>query len=144
MSAGKYKNPIIYEDLINAAEKRLQPLLHELKEINGYRAACIMTSTGELLSVDSVNKKINLSVVGPIFNDIFQDAHEASKKIGLGSCFETSIKTPRGIIIIRCSGVESEIHFHTLTIMVSDGNYALMKMKLEGLIPRIMQTLLEE
>ena len=119
----------------------LENMLAELKEIKGYKAAAVMSFTGEILAADAADVKIDLNVVGATFNDIFRASHEASKKIGLDACSELAIGTPKGLIIMNCSGVESEVYFHLIGIMAADGNQALLKLKLGKLVPVIMKEL---
>jgi len=119
----------------------LEAHLQALKEIKGYKAAGIMNFTGEMLASDSTDASIDLGIVGATFNDIFRSAHEASKKIGLEACRETAIATPKGVIVMRCSGVDAKAHFHLIGIMSADGNQALMKMQIEKLVPAIMAEL---
>lgn len=127
----------ITKEVIMALEQHLEAL----KEIKGYKASGIMTFTGEMLAHHSSDNTIDLNMVGAVFNDIFRAAHEASKKIGLDACRETSINTPKGTIIMRCSGTDAKVHFHTIGIMASDGNQALLKMQMEKLMPAMMQDL---
>lgn len=119
----------------------LESYLESLKRINGYKASAIMNYTGEILVQDSVDDKIDLGLVGATFNDIFRTAHEASTKIGLEACQESIISTPKGVIIMRCSGVKSKVHFHTIAIVNHDGNQALVKMELEKMVPSVMAEL---
>lgn len=119
----------------------LENHLDSFKAIKGYKAAGIMTFTGEMLAIDSADPKIDLDMVGATFNDIFRSAHEASKKIGLGACNETLIKTPNGLILMGCSGIESKVHFHAIVIMDQDGNQALAKMTLEKMMPKVVDEL---
>lgn len=119
----------------------LENFLEELKSIKGYKASAIMNFTGEILASDSNDPNIDLAIVGATFNDIFRSAHEASKKIGLEACRETSIQTPKGIIVMECSGVDETVHFHLIGILSADGNQALMKMQLGKMIPHVMQEL---
>jgi predicted regulator of Ras-like GTPase activity (Roadblock/LC7/MglB family) len=120
-----------------AIEKFFEPL----KEIRGYKAAGIMNYTGEVVAYDSSDPAIDLALVGATFNDIFRAAHEASKKIGLDACKEAVIMTPKGIVIMTCSGVNAKVHFHTIAILSADGNQALMKMQLEKMMPAVMAEL---
>ncbi|MEW6110330.1 MAG: response regulator [Nitrospirota bacterium] len=119
----------------------LETYLQRLKEIKGYKAAGIMNFTGEMLANDSNDKNIDLDIVGATFNDIFRSAHEASKKIGLEACKEAVISTPKGIVVMRCSGVDAKSHFHLIGIMAADGNQALMKMQIEKMVPEVMAEL---
>lgn len=116
----------------------LESHLQTLKEIKGYKAAGIMNFTGEMLAYDSADPNIDLSLVGATFNDIFRSAHEASKKIGLDACRETVISTPKGVVVMRCSGTEAKSHFHLIGIMAHDGNQALMKMQIDKIVPSVM------
>jgi len=119
----------------------LEEYLEKFKKINGYKASAIMNFTGEILAQDSVDPNIDLGMVGATFNDIFRTAHEASDKIGLEACKEASISTPKGIIIMRCSGVKAKVHYHTIAIFAADGNQALAKMEMEKMIPAVMEEL---
>lgn len=119
----------------------LESYLQGLKEIKGYKAAGIMNYTGEMLVSDTTDTNIDLDIVGATFNDIFRSAHDASKKIGLDTCKETVINTPKGVIIMRCSGVEAKSHFHIIAILAADGNQALMKMQIEKIVAPVMEEL---
>ncbi|MHB1342750.1 MAG: hypothetical protein ACYCX3_00095 [Thermoleophilia bacterium] len=119
----------------------LDTYLNELKGINGYLAAGIMTFTGEMLASDTADPNIDLGMVGAMFNDIFRTAHEASKKIGLQACKETIITTPVGTIVMRCSGVDAKAHVHIVSILKADGNQALMKMQIDKMVPAIIDEL---
>ena len=125
------------EEVVMSLEKHLEAL----RDIKGYKAAAIMNFTGEVLASDSVDSSVDLAMVGATFNDIFRSAHEASNKIGLDACTETAISTPKGLVLMRCSGTHSRVHFHTITVMAADGNQALAKMKVEQAVPKIMNDL---
>ncbi len=119
----------------------LESHLDRFKKINGYKASAIMNFTGEILAQDSNDPNIDLGLVGATFNDIFRSAHEASEKIGLESCREAAISTPKGIVIMKCSGVKSKVHYHAIAIFSADGNQALAKMEMEKMIPVVMEEL---
>ncbi len=125
------------EELVMALESYLE----RFKKINGYKASAIMNFTGEILAQDSNDPNIDLGLVGATFNDIFRTAHEASDKIGLEACREAAISTPKGIIIMRCSGIKAKVHYHTIAIFSADGNQALAKMEMEKMIPAVMEEL---
>jgi len=101
----------------------------------------LFTVTGEVLVQDTVDANIDLGMVGATFNDIFRTAHEASIKIGLDACKESVISTPKGVIIMRCSGVKAKVHYHSIVIMTVDGNQALAKMEMEKMVPKVMEEL---
>ena len=119
----------------------LEAVIESLKGVKGYKAAGIMTFTGEMLVNDTADSKIDLGVVGATFNDIFRSAHEASEKIGLEACKEAMIQTPKAVILMLCSGVQAKEHFHIISIIAIDGNVALMKMNMEKLVPSITDEL---
>jgi predicted regulator of Ras-like GTPase activity (Roadblock/LC7/MglB family) len=122
-------------------EMALEGHLTGLKEIRGYKAAGIMEFTGDMLASDSADPNIDLSLVGATFNDIFRAAHGASKSIDLDACREMVISTPKGLIVMRCSGTDAPVHFHMISVLAADGNQALMKMQLEKAMPAIMAEL---
>ena len=128
-------------DPMEEEQKAYLAMLERVRGLKGYKAAAIMTFTGELLASDTVDANIDLDVVGTTFNDIFRSAHEASSKIGLEACQETVITTPEGFVIMRCSGSEAEIHFHLMVFLGVGGNPAMAKMELSRLEPRVLEHL---
>jgi predicted regulator of Ras-like GTPase activity (Roadblock/LC7/MglB family) len=95
-----------------------------------------MNFTGEVLASESNDQNIDLDLMGATFNDIFREAHGACKKIGLEACTEAIIQTPKGTIVMRCSGADEEPHLHAIAILSTDGNYALMKMIMAKVLPK--------
>lgn len=119
----------------------LETYLEELKKINGFQAAGIMGYTGELLASYSSVEGIDLAMVGATFNDIFRSAHEVCEKIGLEATRELVLITPKGTIVMLCTGVKSKVHAHLITILSSDGNQALAKMTMQKISSPIMDEL---
>jgi len=128
-------------DQIDQEEAILGSCLTRLQKVKGYKAAAIMTFRGEILASHSADAGIDLHEVGKVFNDIFRTAHEASEKIGLKACLEIVISTPKGIVLMHCSGVDAMIHFHLLAIISADGNLALARMELEKMTAPILAKL---
>ncbi|NTV15273.1 MAG: hypothetical protein HGA96_15295 [Desulfobulbaceae bacterium] len=126
---------------IEQEEEFLGGYLAGLQKVKGYKASAIMTYKGELLACHTLDSQIDLSAVGKVFNDIFRTAHDVSEKIGLQACLEIVINTPRGIVVMHCSGIDALIHFHLLVVMAADGNLALCKMELGKMTGPIMRGL---
>lgn len=116
----------------------LEKHLEELKEIKGYLASGIMDFTGEVLVTDSSASNVDLEATGAVFNDIFRSAHEASGKIGLEACKKMTIGTPKGVIVMECSGVNAASHLHFIVVLTEDGNHALARKMLEKLVPAVV------
>lgn len=136
----KYRSQDTYEH-IEREEEVLENNLSRLQKVKGYMASAAMTFRGEILAAHSAEGRVDLREVGSTFNDIFRSAHEASAKIGLNACLETVFNTPRGVIVMRCSGVEALLHFHILAIFSTEGNLALAKMELEKMVAPILAEL---
>jgi len=115
----------------------LEKHLETLREINGYKAAAIMDYTGEVLAIDDQNN-VNLEETAVTFNDIFRKTHAATMEIGLDACNELETTTPKGTIVMLCSGVDGE-HIHLIGILDKDGNHALLKRKLKKMIPDLLK-----
>lgn len=119
----------------------LEQHLQDFKEIKGYIASGIMDFTGEILASDSTNSHVDLAAVGAVFNDIFRTAHEASQKIGLEACRNLVLNTPKGIIVMECSGVDSARHVHMIAVLQEGGNQALVKVTIARVLPKIVADL---
>ncbi len=119
----------------------LEEHLMGLKDIKGYMASGVMSFTGEMLANDSADVTLDLALVGATFNDIFRSAHEASSKIGLDYANEMTIETPKGNVIMFCSGVDAKVHFHLIGVVSHEGNEALMNMQMKRLIEPILNEL---
>lgn len=127
--------------LSKETQMNIETLLTDLKDIKGYKASGIMNYTGEMLAADSADPSIDLNLVGASFNDIFRSAHAVCEKIGLDACTENLIQTPKGIVLMRCSGVHSKVHVHLISILAVDGNHALTRMALEKITKKAMDAL---
>lgn len=119
----------------------LEAPLADIKTVKGYLATGIMQYTGELLAGHSLTENVNLAIVGATFNDIFRSAHEVCTKIGLESCREMVLYTPRGVVLMMCTGTKSKAHLHLITVLSSDGNQALAKMQMEKAGPALVNML---
>ena len=116
--------------------------LQSLRSVNGFRAAAVLAYTGDLLEIETADPTVDLALVAATFNDIFRAAHAASEDIGLGATKETVIKTPNGQIVMACSGVESKLHIHLFAVLAADGNQALLRMRMDKIIPLIQDELI--
>lgn len=119
----------------------MQAVVSEMKSIKGFVAAGIMQYTGELLVGESTSSSVDLALVGATFNDIFRSAHEVCQKIGLEATKEMVLYTPKGIVVMLCTGVKEKAHVHFITVLTNDGNQALAKMTMEKLAPAVMKEL---
>ncbi len=119
----------------------LKGYIEELQIINGYKAIAVMNFTGEILESDSKDPNLDLNYLCAMFNDIFLSAHKVCKKVGFDETLETTIVTPKGIVLMRCSGTQSKTHIHVIAILEPGGNHALMKMEMERMMPALVAKL---
>jgi predicted regulator of Ras-like GTPase activity (Roadblock/LC7/MglB family) len=119
----------------------LETILGELRGINGYKCAGLMDFTGELLIQDSADASVDLEIASATFNDIFRGAHEAAGKVGLQATTEMLLNTPNGVIVMMCSGVNTDPHLHLITVLEKGGNHALTKMTMHKIIPKFLKEL---
>jgi len=119
----------------------LENMFSSLRGIKGYKTAALMNFSGEILIADSAETDADLENTGPVFNDVFRTAEEAAAKVALDACIELVVKTPNGLVVMCCSGVNASVHFHLIVLLAKDGNQALTKMQLAKLVPMIMKEL---
>ncbi len=115
----------------------LEDHLMSLRDIKGYMASGILSTNGEMLARDSADPAFDLALVGATFTDIFSSAQEASNKIGLDSTREMSIETPKGNVMMFCSGPDSSAKFRLIGVVSHQGNEALMNMQMKRLMQPI-------
>ena len=120
---------------------QLESLLEDLKGTKGYIASGILNYTGEVLASHSVNDKVNLDAVAAVFNDVFRGAHEASAKIGLEATKLMTLQTPKGLVLMACSGTTAASHVHMIAVLEESGNQALARMTIDKLLPRAVEML---
>jgi len=132
------------EDVIMTLETHLQ----KLRYIKGYKAAGIMNNTGEMLAVDSIGEDVDMENIGAIFHDVLRSSNEAAEKVGLQTCKELVMKTPDGLIVMVCSGIDAPVHFYLVfilhkddSILHKDGNQALVKLQFDKMLSTIMDEL---
>ncbi len=119
----------------------LDNILDDLKDINGYKAAAILDSTGEVLISDSSNLKGDLNMAVAVFNDIFITGHKTVSKLSLGMMKTMQFMTSDGIILMECSGADERVHIHMFVILGDDGNHALTRMQMAKAIPNAVAEL---
>ncbi|MDI6800110.1 MAG: hypothetical protein QMD53_05520 [Actinomycetota bacterium] len=115
----------------------LENHLMSLRDIKGYMASAVISNRGDMLAQDSIDSSFNLALVGATFTDIFNSAHEASSKIGLDSAREMTIETPKGNVLMFCSGPVCATNFRLIGVVSHDGNEALMDMQMKRLLEPI-------
>ncbi len=119
----------------------LESYLNDFKDIKGYLASGIMDFTGDLLASHSTNEAVDLGATGAVFNDILRSAHEASQKIGLEACKGLVITTPKGIVVMECSGTDATAHLHFIVVLEEGGNQALARVTMDKIIPQVVATM---
>lgn len=112
----------------------LENHLMSLRDVKGYMASAIMGLGGKVLAHDSMDSSFDLALVGATFTDIFSSAHEASTKIGLDATRKMTIQTPKGNVMMFCSGPDCPVGFRIIGVVSHQGNEALMEMLMERLI----------
>ena len=119
----------------------LDDLLSHLKRVNGYRAAGVMDSSGELVISDTKDSSVDLALVGASFNDIFREANDACERIGFVRNTDIALKTPHGMVLMKRIERASGEPVHLISVVGADGNHALMKMMMVKAAPAVASAL---
>ena len=123
----------------------LNNALDRLKDIKGYMGSAICDYKGEVLVEDIATldtSKEDYEIIMGTFNDIFRDAHKASRSLDLGRTEEMTIETEKSTIITVCSGEETRAHIHLYAIFDKDGNANLGKLTLKKIVPAVLDELI--
>ncbi len=124
---------------VSGVSVALEKHLVDFKEIKGYLASAIMNFTGGALASHCTTDEISLEATGAVFNDIFRSAHEGSGKVGLEACTDLVITTPKGLIVMECSGVNAPAHLHFIVILKEGGNRALVRTIFKKVVPAAVE-----
>ncbi|MBU0485294.1 MAG: response regulator [Proteobacteria bacterium] len=103
-------------------------LFRKLAKISGYIGAAILKKKGEIVALDIIEDKLNLSSGGPILAELFKKAVKATVQSGLEKCVSTIIDAADGTIAMCSVGRKKEL---ILVILIAPGNnQALLQMKM--------------
>lgn len=132
-------HPMLQEKAGSAAGglENLAQTLNELRTVKGFKAAAILTDTGEILESGAEDPDMDLAYVAAMFNDAFLTGAQTCQSVGLEDAFEVIFITRRTTVIMRSSGPRSSTPFRLMAVLETGGNQALMKMKIEKLLPAI-------
>jgi CheY-like chemotaxis protein len=119
----------------------LQEQLRALREVGGFRGAALMGFTGEVLVADVVDATLDFPAVCAAGSELFRQLHRGGKPAQVDLCEELVVRSGQAILLLRCSAPTSRAHFHLLAMLDPQGNQALAKVKLEALVPRIVERL---
>ena len=122
----------------------LDNVLDRLKDIKGYMGSAVCDYKGEILVSDIATFDMSsddYQIIMGTFNDIFRDAHKASRSLELGRTDEMTIETENSTMVTVCSGTESRAHIHLFAIFDKEGNASLGRMTLKKIIPEVLKQL---
>lgn len=118
-----------------------ESIMERLLKVKGYLGGAVNNYTGECLVCHSNKLSGNLEEISATFNDIFRDAHSVSHKLKLGRTEIIEIHTAKAVILMGCSGEDTNAHIHIFALFQHDGNIALGKMALNKIIPEVVELL---
>ncbi len=122
----------------------LDKVLDRLKDIKGYMGSAVCDYKGEVLVADIASFDMSsddYQIIMGTFNDIFRDAHKASRSLDLGRTEEMTIETERSTMVTVCSGTDARAHIHLYAIFDKEGNSNLGKMTLKKIVPEVLKEL---
>ena len=119
-------------------------VLTKFKEVDGFQAVGVFSPNGEMVAEANVSD-YKLAELGALANDILLKA-QTTEIMGVGRGNMCHIQAPKAQIIVRClneatdfaSNQSGRAHIHMVLILGLDGNLAMGKMKLEGVIQELV------
>lgn len=119
----------------------LQEQLRVLREVDGYRGSALLGFTGDALVSDAADPSLDLPAACAMGSGILRQLHAGGRAAGLDLCEELVVRASGGILLARCSGPAARAHLHLLAMLGPAGNLALARVKLEALVPEIVERL---
>lgn len=123
---------------------KLEDTLGKMKDIEGFMAAGVFTPNGEMAGQVNTSS-LKLAEIGSLANDVLLKAQKATDVMNVGRGQVVHIESPQAHILARCLNEADDFsqtqagkaHVHIILLISKDGNLAMTKIKLEGILPEI-------
>ncbi|MCP4374243.1 MAG: response regulator [Deltaproteobacteria bacterium] len=120
---------------------KISEILAKFKEVDGFQAVGVFSPNGEMVAEANVTG-YKLAELGALANDILLKAQKTTEIMGVGRGNMCHIQAPKAQIIVRCLNEATDFaanqsgraHIHMVLILGMEGNLAMGKMKLDGVI----------
>jgi CheY-like chemotaxis protein/predicted DNA-binding protein (UPF0251 family) len=124
----------------------INDVLEKFKSIDGFMAAGAFTPNGEMAAEINV-ANVNIAELGALANDVLLKAQKATEIMGVGRGQLVHIEAPKAHIFARCLNEATDYaataagraHVHVMMVIEKEGNVAMAKMRLEGVITDIAE-----
>ncbi len=105
--------------------KKIEELVKEIENINGYIGSAILNKTGEIIYIDE-SENVDLAFSSSLFNDTFRALNEASLDIGFSDLIRLETENEEGMIFL----IYGNKKYNIFTIFNPKGNISLAKILL--------------
>ena len=120
---------------------KISEILAKFKEVDGFQAVGVFSPNGEMVAEANVSD-YKLAELGALANDILLKAQKTTETMGVGRGNMCHIQAPKAQVIARCLNEATDFatnqsgraHIHMVLILSLEGNLAMGKMKLDGVI----------
>lgn len=124
----------------------IKDVLEKFKSIDGFMAAGAFTPNGEMAAEINV-ANVNIAELGALANDVLLKAQKATEIMGVGRGQLVHIEAPKAHIFARCLNEATDYaataagraHVHMMMVIEKEGNVAMAKMRMEGVITEIAE-----
>ena len=120
--------------------------LEAFKDVDGFIAAGVFTSNGEMLAELSTSD-MKLAELGSLANDVLLKAQKSTDIMGVGRGNLIHIIAPRANIIVKCLNENTDYagnqagraHIHLVLILGTEANIAMGKLRVDSVIAKIAE-----
>jgi hypothetical protein len=109
--------------------------LSALRELPGYLAASIITSTGEILACHIGSADLDETLFGVFVAGMLEDAHKVASSGVLGGVNYVLLDCCGGSLVTRW--IDEQRHYLISTLIAPDGNPGMAKYKINSLVRRL-------
>lgn len=124
-----------------SAAPTLQEQLRILRDVEGYLGSALLGFTGDVLVSDAADASLDLEATCAMGSELLRQLHVGGRPARVELCEELVVRAQGAILLARCSGPAARAHFHLLAALGPRGNLALARVKLESLVPKIVERL---
>ena len=115
--------------------------LMKLRDVQGYKAAALLSYSGDILASHSVVADADVELTARGIHGMFRHLVEDGRALGLASWEESVFRTASGAVLFRCTAREDVPHVHLFAVTQDFPAEALLRMRMKRVLDEVTRVL---